>query len=198
MITAVTIGSSPINCALMHGITDQAATSLAFAGTSTSGTLFAGMRDSTNVESIPVASATSTSAYWGYPLNPPTGTGTAYVALDPNYATTKKVYAGTAGADSAFSVSTDGSVDFYQAGLIDTVTDTIDDFQAVSSTNMYMVTSNTTGQTTSVWKTTNGGATWYRYLVVANGGYTGIVRISPNYATDYTVVLAIVGKAPPV
>ena len=200
MITAVTIGSSPINCALMHGISDQAVTSLAFAGTSTSGTLFAGMRDSTNVESIPVASATSTSAYWGYPLNLPSGTGTTYVAVDPNYASTMKVYAGTAGADSAFSVSTDGSVDFYQTGLIDTEIDTVDDFQAVSSTNMYMVTTNSTGpNTTSVWETTNGGANWNRCLVVADatGGTGGIIRISPNYATDYTVALAIVSKSPP-
>jgi hypothetical protein len=171
-------------------------TSLAYAGTSASGTLFFGSKNAAWV--LSTATPVSTAYTWVSCAAFPTGASNTYIALANDYATSHKVYVGTAGAESALSISDDGGVDFYQAGLIDTVISFIADFQVANATTFYMATTNINNSITSVWKTADSGATWYRYLIAADlVAFEDIIRISPNYATDYTVVLGIVGEPPP-
>jgi len=288
--------------------------SIAYSGTTAAGTLFAGefTDDSVWKTSNPTA-VPANSVVWLENYGAPTGgsAGPTYVALANDYATSNKVYAGTAGLNSAFNVSVDGGAYFYQAGLIDTAIAGINDFQAASTSEMYMFTNSgvpvpaealvitvttafdggaaspitftvtfrnqnnviTTGiitlaenqglgvaagafvptvggdtvmdiinvvQTTSatevngafdidgattiglgdwalvagvetftdgvtvgtgiatstddsLWKTSDAGATWYRVLSIVAGTNTALIRVSPNYATDNTVIYGDIG-----
>jgi len=186
-----------------------AATSIAYSGTTASGSLYAGLAGALSGNSAVVYTTSPTSSNavvaptWYAGTNSPSGAGgTAYIALAPDFATSATVYVGTAGAESAFSVSSDGGLTYRAAGLIDTMINTICDFQTASATEFWMVTNSVaTTNTTSVWKTTN-GATWYRYFVKTTTAtlgtvWNGIIRISPNYATDHTVVFGLLLAAAP-
>jgi len=114
------VALSPLAPYLITG--DQEATSLAYSGTEAAGTLYAGSSVGGSATVVSTAGApTATAAVpptWGPPLAAPTGTGPTYVALAPDFVTSKVVYAGTSGADSGLSVASDGGLYYYQAGLI--------------------------------------------------------------------------------
>ena len=169
------------------------ATSLAYSGTSAAGTLFFGAAGSANVLSTATPTSAIVATSWGINTAGPTGANTTYVALANDYATSHKVYVGTTGAESAFSISDDAGVTFYQASLIDSAITAINDFQVASPTMFFMAT-NAGGVTTSVWKTVNAGTNWYRYYTIVTA-LPGILRLSPNFATDNTVMLGLVGSA---
>jgi hypothetical protein len=180
---------------------DDEVTSLAYAGTGAAGTLYIGYAATAALQNAAVFrssnAATAIPTFAGA-LPAPTGVSLAagqltYVAVAADYATTNRIYAGTIGTNSGLSVSDNGGASFYQAGLIDTAITTIQDFVAASATEMFLVTNG--GGLTSIWKSTNGGATWYRYAAVA--GAAGIIRLSPTYATDGFALFANVGAAPP-
>jgi hypothetical protein len=187
---------------------------MAYGGTGAAGTLYAGNAGVAGALTPQVyrsANAGAVVVTWSAALVPPTGTLAApgqltYLALAPDYMSSNKVYAGTIGAESALSVSDDGGVYFYQAGLIDTYISNIQDFQAASATELFMVTANVlgvpaanaTGGPESVWRSMDGGLSWYRIRVFgpAAGDTTNntvILRLSPDYATDKTAYLAETG-----
>jgi len=140
---------------------------------------------------------------WYGATNAPSGISTAagtlaYVDIAADYATSKVVVAGTAGDDSAFAVSTDGAVDFNERGLIDnaavaalaTITGLALSPDYATDTTMFMVSdsSSASANDTSVWVSKNGGSTWDRCFTAnfATAG-TGVIALSPDYATDSTV-----------
>jgi hypothetical protein len=180
---------------------DDEATSLAYSGTGLTGTLFvgyAGVAGALNAQVYSSTTAGTTLPSWTPATVPPTGTIAAvgqltYVAVPPDYATSNKVYAGTLGTNSAVSVSVDKGVTFYQAGLIDTAIAAIDDFQAASPTEFFLVTNDGGAGVESIWKSIDAGATWRRYGSAVTTT-AGIVRLSPTYDTDATVVFGNVGS----
>jgi len=186
----------------VYGTADNEATSLAYGGTLAAGQLFVGAAPAAtpavNVMRTYNPTAAAGSITWIPATAAPTGTGTIAVALANDFATSNTVYAGTSGAaadESALSVSTDGGATFFQAGLIDTVMTQIYDVQAASATEFFMTAGDATGAPVganleSLWKTTDGGASWYRILALATTNDAAIVRLSPAYATDSTAIFA--------
>ncbi len=103
-------------------------------------------------------------------------------------------YAGTTGADSALSKSTDSGANFNQLALIDVGTIanvSLVDIEAVDASTMFLMMRNTTAgfADMSLFKTTNGGTSWERVWTI-DPATTVIVKASPNYATDSTVYVA--------
>ena len=118
-------------------------------------------------------------------LKNPTGTGPTVL-----WGTGATAYAGTIGADSAFSRSTDGGATFNQLSLID-VKDiskiTIWDSAVVSANFTFVILANSsTGgyAARSLWVTNNGGTTWEQILT---GATLDIVAPSANYTSDKTL-----------
>jgi len=190
--TGSAAASVALNPLALFGITDHEITSIAYNGTYAAGTLFAGQSAGTWVMSTSNANAPVGVTSWLPGVTVPSGANTTYIALANDYASSNKMYAATSGADAAVSVSNDSGVYFYQAGFIKSVIITIDDIAAVSSTEMWMVTGDGAATTESLWRTTDSGATWYRYGTLATTT-NGIVRLSPNYATDNTLLFANAG-----
>jgi len=172
------------------------ANNLAYSGTRTAGTLFAGAVQvsafTLHAQVFRCANATAASLWVFRGGANLTGlAGLAHVAVDPNFPTTNRVISGSTGIESAVNVSDTGGASFYQAGVIDTDIAAITDYVPAGST-IFMVT--TSGLTTdSVWKTTNAGADWMRILAPPVTTAYGIIRPSPEFATDNTVFFADVG-----
>lgn len=99
-----------------------------------------------------------------------------------------KVLAGTQGANSGISVSTDDGYSFNDTGLIDVALTVMSDVAVnADGSKVYLVTDDTVD--TSVWMK-SGSANWQRVLVIT--GVTGmIIRIAPD--NDKVVYLADVG-----
>jgi hypothetical protein len=107
--------------------------------------------------------------------------------------------AGTTGVDSAISVSTDGAINFNAISLIDVGTlgnVTLRDIEVADANNIFITMANPAGgnyPSRSVFRTTDGGATWTRILVNNAAGplfEIGCVSISPAYASDKTVFVS--------
>jgi hypothetical protein len=111
----------------------------------------------------------------------------------PDFATSGTVYGGTTGAESAFSISMDGGITFYQTALIHTTITNIQDATPsptyATDGIIFMVTANAAGPE-SLWKS---GSSWTRVSTLASTNGTAIVRLSPAYATDGTVIFAETG-----
>jgi len=187
------------------GILDAEMTSLVFSGAGAAGTLFAGTAGVAGQLAPQVYKSVNPGAVvfaFTASVAPPSGALAAagqntYVAVGADYATTNKVFAGSLGVNSSLSVSEDGGSVFYGAGLIDTAIGAgagpvqgICDLQAVDASTMYLLTMDNAVTPDSLWKTTDAGATWHRILTAVFTGNVGIIRPSPNYATDSTVYVA--------
>ena len=182
--------------------TDDAFVNLAYSGDITTGTLFA----SQNATALVYRSANPTATIgWVFypPTTPPTGAANSHVALAPDFATSNTLYVGTTGAESAVSKSTDGGVNFYQTGMVDTTLNHFEDFQPspayATDNTLFLVTSPaaagtaTDGNPESLWKSTDSGVTWIRILALDTVLSTAVVRPSPDYATDSTIYFAETG-----
>jgi len=199
---------------------DDQYASLAYSGDYTTGTLFAGNYAGAAAVTSQVMRTANPNAAAGilwYPASAaPTGTSFAagpltYVALTPDFATSNRIMVGTAGDsgdlvagandESAVSASDDGGARFYQTGMVDT---TINHFSDVAvspdyanDSTTYLVTASAAagvaadGIIDSLWKRT--GSTWSRIATLTFANNSGIVRLSPGYATDSTLVLAEIG-----
>jgi len=171
---------------------------LAFSGTIAAGTLIGGASGTANVYYC--FNPTATAGWVWYPNTMgPTGATNTQVVLAPDFATSNRVYVGTTGAESAVSISDDGGANFYQVGLIHTTLSAIDDVVAspayATDSTVFMMTSDGAATADSLWKTVNGGTSWVRVLNFVTTTGTGIVRLSPDYATDQTVYFAEQGAA---
>ncbi|MFC1945948.1 WD40/YVTN/BNR-like repeat-containing protein [Chloroflexota bacterium] len=177
-------------------------TSIAFYGTTAEGTLYAGNDSQSAAYASQVRRSTNPTGaagtiIWRSASAPPTGggtiaLGTTYIQLADDFATSNRMYAATIGAESALSISDDGGVTFYQAGLIDTTFAGINDIAMVSATEFFFVSTDGGAGAESVWKTTDGGATWFRVRAITSAA-TLIIRVSPEYATDQTIFVGVVG-----
>jgi hypothetical protein len=104
-----------------------------------------------------------------------------------------KIFVAGSGTDGALSVSTDGGTSYNQLSLIDTgglivagttIDMTLVSLQAVDANTMFLLMTDASSGNESLFKTTDGGATWQR---IAMAAAIVTVAVSPNYATDTTV-----------
>jgi len=103
-------------------------------------------------------------------------------------ATDTNVFAMTTGTGSAFYVSSDAALYFQQASLIwvSSSAVTLNDLDVIDANTIYVIMKD--GITTTLFKTTNGGAAWLGVLVeTSTTGDMANIWISPTYATDNTV-----------
>jgi hypothetical protein len=161
--------------------------SVAYSGTTASGTIYGGA-----IAGGYRSLSTALGSIW-LPGGAVTGAGNAYVAVAAGI-----IYVGTgtgaANDESAFNVSDNGGLTFYQTGLIDTTLSAIVDFQPYSATEWYLVTQ-FVATNNSLWKTTDGGATYKRINVLVGvvAADAAAVRLSPAFATDKTMYFFEVG-----
>jgi len=167
---------------------DQQYISLAYTGDYNTGTLFAGAAGAAQVRRC--ANPTQPSPAWYAATKAPTGATNTYVALDPDYATNNKIWAGTVGTESAVSVSADGGVNFDQTGLIDTTVNAIERVALADANSYFMTTSTGDGSVESLWK--KDGSSWVRINASFAATTPGVV-LSPNYATDSTLYYYDIG-----
>ncbi|MCX8126130.1 MAG: hypothetical protein N3E40_03185, partial [Dehalococcoidia bacterium] len=174
--------------------------SIDYSGSATSGRLLVGDRQpiagTVNVGVRWSTDPMSAAPTWLTPTQPPTGPGNAKVMWGAG----NVAYCGTgqspsaATDESAFSRTTDGGDTWEQISLIDTVIVFLDLAVAETPRSVFVATTNGLG-IESVWRTAGEpfGRFWERVHTFNAPSNQVIVRLSPNYASDYTVYLAEVG-----
>jgi hypothetical protein len=168
--------------------------SLSYAGTVASGTLFAGESDTTAVWVSKDAQAGLPS--WQFTYKAPTGTNAAattrtVVKVAPDYSDANKVvYAGSSGANNAFSASSDGGLSFNGISIIDEAMAIIWDVMPTADGSYLFMATDDGASNDSLWRCpgtpTIGG--WDRVEFRTAAQFTGastLVRLSPDNDAVY-------------
>lgn len=176
--------------------------SISYQGTTASGQLIAG-------ESGPgIAPATvdvrrtsdpwDATPSWHMATLPPSGPGNAKVV----WGSDGTAYCGTSQSpsvaldESAFSVSSDNGDNWQQESLMDTVLN-IDDIAPTPNSQTLFMASYSATNPEGIWRstvTTEGlGVYWTRQLMVNTTTDRLLIRLSPNYLTDYTIYVLEAG-----
>ena len=177
------------------GLTKQIS-SIAYFGTYASGKLLAG-----EVNPIPPASLTvqvwrslnpyESSPSWYSASQPPSGPGNAQVAWSYGG---RMAFCGTGQSpgvaldESSFSRSVDNGDTWEQASLIDTIINISDIAPAPDSKSLFLATYSEFG-VEGVWRSAGEplGNFWGRVLTMDTVSNRLILRLSPDYITDYTI-----------
>lgn len=172
--------------------------SIAYRGTHTSGVLLAGDREPTaplalNVQVRRCEEPFETSPDWLESDVPPTGPGHAVLAWAPNVSL---AYCGTSSQpgvaldESAFSASTYGNL-WRQMALIDTSFTLTDLVVSPDGEKLFLTTANPWGPE-SVWHSFSDplGHRWERILTVDSDTDCVMVKLSADYESDDTVIVA--------
>jgi len=177
--------------------------SIAYHGTTTAGELLAGdvspVSGSLTVQVRRTDNPFALSPSWDLSTVPPTGPGNAKVAWSPDGET---VYCGTShnhGAtfdESAFSSSSDGGDNWQQLSLVDTNIKLSDIASTPNSDTLFLATDSDFGPE-AIWRSASTefglGHYWSRQLTMDTASNRIILRLSPSYASDYTVYAAEAG-----
>jgi hypothetical protein len=137
--------------------------SIAYSGTISGGILFAGQTAAVGGVAVTTqvwntTQPTSNLPVWNPSSKAPTGLGgVAWVRLSPNYGADKTVYCGTAGAESALSISKDAGVSFDQIALIDQGAITVNAVDSINLTpdgnSLFVLSRSVITNNESLWKT---------------------------------------------
>ena len=174
--------------------------SLAYYGTLTSGELLAG--DVSPVDSLHAGVQWTVNPFdpsptWQTATQPPSGPGNAQMGWSSDGTV---AYCGTGQNpsvpldESAFSRSLDGGDTWEQISLIDTSLTLLDVAVAPSPQSLFLATTSAAG-IESVWRSAGEPLSryWGRVLTINTTSNKVILRLSPNYGTDYTLYAAEVG-----
>jgi hypothetical protein len=129
---------------------------------------------------------------WTRCIKEPTGESQTIIALAPDFAASRRVYAGSSGAGSAVSSSVDAGLTWNQLSLIDTSIDAIVDFAVspryVSDSTLFLLT---WGGEHSLWRTQNSGINWERVYTGSQGGAGSFshLEVSTQYGANESVVV---------
>ncbi len=178
-------------------------TTISYFGTMSSGKLLAGDKNPVSgTAAVRVRRTTnpwSTSPTWLLASAPPSGPGNASVSWSPEgdlaYCGTGQS-PGVARDESAFSMSSDGGDNWQQLSLMDTTIQFSDLAPAPGSDTLFVATYSSFGPE-GVWRSarTQGGIGeyWSRQTTMNTASDRAILRLSPDYATDYTIYAAEAG-----
>lgn len=170
--------------------------SVSFSGTTDEGTLFAGRYSDSNVRRTVEPHASSPT--WKGTTSP-TGASSTVVRVAADFGSTDRVFAGTTGTESAFSISENSGANFWGETFIDNgVGNTVQAIQDLKITpdgeSMFMATDD--GTQLSVWKTglpISHSREWSRVYSIA--GTTGMLGLNPDWADTPAVYFANVVAA---
>jgi hypothetical protein len=178
--------------------------SISYQGTTASGKLLAGGADQIGTTFTVQVWRTSNPwdtmvpVSWNPASLPPSGPGNAKVV----WGSGSTVYCGTGQKpsvpldESAFSVSYDGGDNWQQQSLMDTILHMSDIAPTPNSQTLFLASYSDTNPE-GIWRstvTTQGlGVYWSRQLMVATDNSRLLIRLSPNYLTDYTIYVIEVG-----
>jgi len=177
----------------LGAVTTLAVQSVSYSGTIDEGTLFMGERGAPNVRyTTNPAVALPT---WLATKKAPTGTANALtvVRVASDFATSNRVFAGTSGAESAFSVSNNGGTSFDGESLIDSGANNIGvahDVRVSADGATIFVAALDGNANLTLWRSATpvSAASWSRILCRA--GTAALVRLNPDWATTPAVYFA--------
>ena len=196
--------SPPVQGLNATGGTFVNVSSIAYYGTLISGKLLAGYAESTGTNTAqvkwtlnPLGTGTISSTNWYIANQPPSGPGNAQVAWSYSGAV---AFCGTGQYplppfppgplldESAFSQSLDNGNTWAQTSLMNTNIHMTDIAPAPNSSSLFMATYSEHGPE-SVWRSAGEplGTYWGRLLNMPTTTDRVILRLSPNYTTDYTL-----------
>jgi hypothetical protein len=173
--------------------------SIDYEGTWSTGTVYIGLSGGSVMRSDSV-SVVSPVFIPPSPLKSPIGAANTIVVQNP---TNADVYAGTSGTGSALNISTDNGQTYNQISLIRVSAMgrlKILDVAVVDINILFLVLYDdvdasgtpTAGDTTGLYKTINGGASWTQVMFNITTGSEVLYRVcpSPDYATDSTLFMS--------
>ncbi|MFC1987341.1 WD40/YVTN/BNR-like repeat-containing protein [Chloroflexota bacterium] len=177
--------------------------SITYSGTTTSGKLITGdvnpITGSLAVRVRRTANPFDSTVTWQTATVSPTGPGNAKISYSPEG---NVVYCGTGQSpehsldESAFSMSSDDGDNWQQLSLIDTILKLADLALTPDSDTLFVTTYSTSGPE-GIWRTARTrwglGLYWSRQLAMDTTSNRVIMRLSPDYASDYTIYAAEVG-----
>jgi len=174
--------------------------SIAYKGTTSSGTLLAGGVDPSGSSTVPVWRTDEpfqASPDWEEATVPPTGPGNARLGWSPDgdiaYCGTGQL-PGDSLDESALSASVDDGDSWRQMGIIDTEITIADIAISPDSETLFVTTYSLYGPE-GIWRSASDplGRYWERVLTMDTGTNAVILRLSPEYDDDDTIYAAEVG-----
>ncbi len=185
-----------------HGGAAIDISSISFQGTTTSGKLIAGDAGPSiapaTVQVRRMNNPWNIAPTWYTATLPPSGPGNAKVM----WGSDGTVYCGTgqnpgvALDESAFSTSTDGGDNWQQQSLMDTILN-ISDMAVTPNSKTIFLASYSTTNPEGIWRSTvteqGLGVYWSRQLMVNTSTDRLLIRLSPDYLTDYTIYVVEAG-----
>ena len=130
---------------------------------------------------------------WAGSVKSPTGEGHAVVAMTSDFTNSRRAYAGSTGAGSAFCVTDDGGGTWNGISLIDTKIEALIDLAISPAYNrdgtMFLLT---WGGEQSLWRSKNSGNSWERVYTCSLGNAASIIHVaacSQNRFQPLSVVL---------
>ncbi len=188
-----------------NGGTNVDISSLAYYGTVTSGKLLAGevnpVAGSSTVRVRRTSNPFASSPRWLSASAPPSGPGNAKLSWSPEgdfvyCGTGQSPGAGVGLDESAFSMSSNGGDSWQQLSLMDTTFEISDIAPAPDSETLFVATYSAFGPA-GIWRSasTQMGLGWYwsRQLTLGTTSSRIILRLSPEYNSDYTIYAAEAG-----
>ncbi len=181
-----------LNIGSSYGLGNIDVTSLAVCGNTTNAILLAGVAGDGQVYY-----SYDGGGSWVRSLKEPTGQSETFVLMAPDFLGQSRAYAATSGAESAFSVTSDGGVTWNQLGLIDTRIDSIIDLafspDYSQDNTLFMLT---WGGDFSLWRGLTDISRWERVFSSALDGVDCIdfVELSPQYGSGSQVVFLAGGE----
>jgi len=185
-------------------LSDIAISSIAYFGTLQTGKLIAGDATTTTYTTqvrrlVDPFYATPPPTSWQTASQPPSGPGNAQVAWSYSgtvaFCGTGDNITGSDFDESAFSQSLDNGNNWEQTSLINTDIHISDIAPAPDSRSFFMATYSDFGPE-GVWRSAGEplGTYWGRLLTMETTSSRVILRLSPDYATDYTIYVAEVNS----
>jgi hypothetical protein len=180
--------ATDLNSGTAYNLGNVDVTGLAVSGNTTAARLLAGAAGSTQVYI-----STDGGLTWKRSTKEPTGQSWTYLVMAPDFATSRRAYAATSGAESAFSYSSDGGLTWNQTGLIDTQITSSGIIDLAVSPNysqdntLFLLT---WGGEHSLWRTLDAGGRWERVFGSARPDIDTInlVKLSPQYGSGSRVI----------
>ena len=185
--------ATDLNIASADNLTGIDVAGLAVSGNTTGYYLLAGTTNGTRVY---VSSNSGQS--WSRSTKEPTGQSKTRLLMSSNFATSRRAYAVTSGAGSAFSYTIDGGLTWNQLSLIDTTIAAIVDMAASpkygQDSTLFLLT---WGGEHSVWRSQNGGVRWERVFTGTMAGASSLTHLElyPQYGTGESVVFLAGGAS---